>query len=176
MSSDKRSPAAHRSYDRWEARFVSCAVDLLAGRPLEAASQAFFDRICAAAELIPGELENALLEFALTSDDAEAEERLAAASVDAETLYDAVQQAVDEGKDRLSIVMGGADVMILKINPTERIVEPCYSDRFTFLVEQEGGATETVQRYGGIFLSFEQLRRLKVVYGDDGKTLRLARP
>jgi hypothetical protein len=176
MKTSKPDHAPHGGEECWEERYVACCHDLLEDRPLDPALQALVAEVEAAAAALPGELEAALLRYGLTQVEAASELRLAAASPSPPaSVYELVRQALAAGKDHVAVDLGQGEATILQIVASEGIVVPCFLESWTFTLEREDGQVETVGPYGGVFLSLEQLKRLRLTYDPEERTVRLRR-
>jgi hypothetical protein len=169
----------------WVERYVRCRTREADGLELDAADAAFVEWVDSVTQVLPGVLEDELLlyglggsadmEGAVMADD---EQWRVAASTRAgpTTLAELVDQALAAGTDTVPLEKWFAGPL-LKVVSNEPIVEVCYHEGLTVLVERADGTAETVGRFGGVYMSGVELQQLHVVYQEDenGRTVRLTR-
>jgi hypothetical protein len=184
---DNKNSGEVRSTLFWAKRYVDCLTEEANGVELDAADRAFVDAVEAIAEAVPGALEDVLLSYGLTRGPAEAgstgvaaqsprgaksrgagyiePRRLAAATRDSgATVADLLAQARASGSDAVMLNPEWGEGPLLRILTGESVVEVCYLENMTVMVERQDGTTQVVGPFGGVFLSPSESEHLRVSY------------
>jgi hypothetical protein len=175
----------------WVERFIRCQLSDLNGEVLRPDDAQFMDLIETTAAMMPGVLEEILIEHGLTSatpqrpsivssaDDADTAEnvieraryRVAAAS--RESIYQQVSEAIEKEKDFVDLDVAGDTLALLRIMSPDGPLKPCFQENYTFLVEREATEPQTITPFGGVYLSLEELKTMFLDYNSENRTIRL---
>lgn len=181
----------------WRGRFIECQLRELAGEKLSLEDAEFTAAIIAAGGVMPGLLEEALLEHGLTAaaarlqpgageaaaseEDAVADDaaltwavvRYGIAAASPKPVYQQIINAIEAGQEMVSFDIAGEAVSLLQIVSSDWTVKPCFQENYTFIIEREGDESLEVTPYGGIFLSLEETRQMLLHYSESDHTIRL---
>ncbi len=158
------------------ADYISLTEKHLRGQPLSPDEKNFEASVEFAAQLVPGALEDQLLEYAVYGDSDIVEQEdilaIAAASLEQEnTIYAAVQDAIQREQTALQIKLeDGSRIEILKILPEEEMVEPYFHEGKTIIIESRRIGKQIVTEFGGIFIPLEDLKIMSLSI--QGNTIR----
>ena len=166
----------------WIERFVRCQLSELNGEDLQPDDLQFMHSIEAAATIMPGVLEEILIEHGLSSattqrasrdafEKAVAQYGVAAASF--ESIYQQVNRAIEEGKDFVNFDVAGESLALLQIISPSGPLKPCFQEHYTFVVEREETEPQTITRFGGVYLSLDELKTMFLDYDSETRTIRL---
>lgn len=160
--------------EEWISRFVELQIKDLHGEQLTHQERAFLSAIEMAGQTLPGVVENGVLSHALDRIEAhDAAPYRIAASSDESSIYGQVREAIEKGEKHLLVDIEGRSLKILEIHDSENLVEPCYQEGFSFVIERASFDRQVVSRYGGIFIALDDLKKMDIDYSASTKTIRL---
>ena len=178
----------------WIERFVRCQLSELNGEVLQPDDEQFLCSIEAAAVMMPGVLEEILIEHGLSSDTAQSGSRVARGANDAgvardafekavarygvaaaspESIYQQVNKAIEEAKEFVNFEVAGDTLALLQIVSSNGPLKPCFQEHYTFVVKREGTEPQTITPFGGVYLSLDELKTMFLDYDSDNRTIRL---
>lgn len=171
----------------WIERFVRCQLSELNGEVLQPDDVQFMNSIEAAATIMPGVLEEILIEHGLSSaatrvtNDADvtrdafekAVARYGVAAASPESIYQQVDKAIEEGKDFVDFDIAGATLTLLQIMSPDGPLKPCFQEHYTFVVEREDTEPQTITSFGGVYLSLDELKTMFLDYDSENRKIRL---
>ena len=162
--------------------YVSVAEKLLNGQPLSSEERRLENAVDLVEKLVPGAFEEMLLEYAFSGESDRSDEpsdieppdagqilAVAASSLEKEsTLFDALQDAVRNKRETVTARLeDGREIEVLKILVKEEMVEPCLIEGKTVVVESGRIGTQEVTQYGGIFIPWEDLKKMSMHFEKD---------
>ncbi len=156
----------------WVDRFVELQIRDLRGEPLTDQERAFLACMEMAGRMLGDALESEIIKYGL--EDARSESAYCIAASTAESsIYREVQKAIGEGKTEVMLETETDTLSIIQIHAQENLVEPIFHEGFTFVIERAGFEGQLLGRYGGIFISIDDLKKMEMTFDPDSKTIRL---
>jgi len=184
-------PIAFNLPTEWMGRFVALQLKELQDEALSQEDELFLAKVEFAARVVPGVLEDALMQYGVGAD-FEIDEatpikeeneiwladsyryRIAASTSSSESaLYQEVQRALEAHQSVLRRQFEAAHLDILQIHAAEGTVEPCYQEGYTFIVERKDLGRQTVGKFGGIVIAIKDLEKMTLEHKPDTRTIRL---
>jgi hypothetical protein len=115
------------------------------------------------------------LKYSLGEISAEVDTLNVAAATDSKEsgLYRKVLESLGQSQMEFFLETEAGSLPILRIHISEEMVEPCFNEGFTFVVERKSFEPQVVGRYGGIFISLDDLKRMELEYDAPARNIRL---
>ena len=191
--SDKQNGLRLVAAEDWIERFVRCQLSELNGEVLQPDDLQFMNSIEAAALIMPGVLEEILIEHGLSSATTQpafglartaaaevardaletAVARYGVAAASPESIYQHVIKAIEERKDFVDFDVAGETLALLQIMSSNGPLKPCFQEHYTFVVEREETKPQTITPFGGVYLSLDELKTMFLDYNSENRTIRL---
>jgi hypothetical protein len=160
----------------WVSHFVELQLKELNGAKLTREEENFLDAVEIAAQLAPGALEETVLEYGLSAAGAEEEAfdvvRIAAYTAESQ-IYLAVNRSLQNAETKVFYEIGERQLELFQIDDSEGVVEPLYQDGYRFVIETKGSGKQLVSKYGGIFISIEDLKKMTLEYDAETRLIHL---
>ena len=159
----------------WINNFVEFQLKDLRGEELTPEERCFLAALELADQAMPGVIAEELLRQSLGEVMANSyPARIAAASAPAESeLYREVQKLIQNGKTELLLELDSGPLPVLQIHAAENMVEPRLQEGYIFIVERNSLERQVVGKYGGIFITLDDLKKMELDYDPATRTIRL---
>lgn len=167
--------AKTESNKSWIESFVELQLKDLRGGELTPEQRRFLTGIEMTGLALPGALEEELLKHSLSEVPAGVTMFSVAAATGSEEseLYWKVQESLRQGGLEFFLETEAGSLPVLRIHASEEMVEPCFHEGFTFVVEMKSFEPQVVGRYGGIFIALDDLKRMELGYDATARIIRL---
>ncbi len=170
----QRSGGESAEVRQWLRRFAEVQLKELRNEALGPSETSVLAQAAVIGRIAPGLLEESLLSVALESEEEGVYRAAAASSKGPGAIYEAVQEAIREGKTFLEVPLADRSFPLFELDPSGGLVQPKYQNGYTFVIERRGQPPQTVGPYGGVFVAIEDLRQMVLVFEASRKTIRLS--